>query len=63
MVVELPNVIYAIELKFNKTAQEALEQIRDKEYYEKYTASKKQIVLLGINLESEKKRFTQAQSL
>lgn len=57
MVVELPERIYIIELKFNGSTKEALEQIRNREYYEKYLPSKKQIVLLGTNFESIKKKI------
>ncbi len=55
LVVSLPKLVYVIELKFNKTAHEALVQIQDKKYYEKYLSSDKQITLVGINFESETK--------
>ena len=48
-------LVYVIELKFNGSAQKALEQIRDKKYYEKYENTDKQIILVGINFESETK--------
>jgi len=51
LVISLPKLVYIIELKFNKTAQEALAQIQDKKYYEKYVNSSKQIFLLGINFD------------
>ena len=55
LVVSFPKLIYIIELKFNKTAQQALEQIRDKKYYEKYLNTGKQITLLGINFDQQTK--------
>jgi len=55
LVVSLPKLVYVIELKFNKTAQEALSQIQDKKYYEKYLNSGKKITLLGINFDEPTK--------
>jgi len=48
-------LVYVIELKFNKSAKEALDQIQDKKYYEKFLNIGKQITLVGINFESETK--------
>lgn len=58
LVVDLPKSIYIIELKFNKSAQEALEQIKDKKYYKKYAKSRKQITLVGINFTSKTKTIS-----
>jgi len=55
LVVSFPKLVYVIELKFNKSAQEALEQIKDRRYYEKYENMGKKIVLVGINFESQEK--------
>ena len=55
LVVSLAKLVYIIELKFNKTAQEALVQIQDKKYYEKYVNFGKQIFLLGINFDQPTK--------
>jgi len=55
LIVGFPKLVYVIELKFNKTAKEALEQIQNKKYYEKYENTDKQITLVGINFESETK--------
>ena len=48
-VVEMKNHIFIFEYKFNKTAQEALNQIEEKRYYAPYLNSGKQIVLIGIS--------------
>ena len=48
-VVEMKNHIFIFEYKFNKTAQEALNQIEEKRYYTPYMNSGKQIVLIGIS--------------
>jgi len=55
LVVSLPKLIYVIELKFNGSAQQALEQIQDKKYYEKYLSADKQITLVGINFDQKTK--------
>lgn len=46
-VLEFDNIIYIIEFKLDK-AQDALNQIKEKRYYEKYMSMNKEIVLLGI---------------
>jgi hypothetical protein len=51
LVLEFPKIIYVIEVKFNKTAQEALEQIEAREYYTRFIGEKKPIILLGLNFE------------
>ena len=40
-------------MKLNKTAADALTQIKEKRYHEKYLASGKRITLVGINFSSE----------
>jgi len=57
MVIELPKLMYAIELKFNKTAQKALKQIEERKYYEALTHHNKPIVLLGLNFHRKPKDF------
>lgn len=46
-VLELEKQIYIIEFKMNK-AEDALKQIEEKKYYEKYIDKNKKIILLGI---------------
>ncbi len=48
-VMDLPKVIYIVEIKFNETAQVALEQIKAKRYYEPFVGLGKPIILLGLN--------------
>jgi hypothetical protein len=55
LVVSFPKLIFVIELKYNGSAKLALEQIRDKKYYEKYENLSKQITLVGINFDYETK--------
>ena len=54
-VVKTPSHIYVIEFKLNRSADEALQQIKDKGYAEKYRADPREKVLLGVNFSSELK--------
>ncbi len=45
--------LYLFEFKLDKNAEIALEQIREKEYFQKYLHSGKRIVLVGVNFNSE----------
>jgi Predicted AAA-ATPase/PD-(D/E)XK nuclease superfamily len=51
-IVQTANEIYIFEFKFNKTAQEAIEQINKKGYASKYTTSGKKIRGIGVNFNS-----------
>jgi Predicted AAA-ATPase/PD-(D/E)XK nuclease superfamily len=54
-VVETLTDVYIFEFKFNKTAQEALTQIADNKYADKYLASDKIITGIGVNFNSTKR--------
>ena len=47
--IEIKNFVYIFEYKFNKTVQEAFDQIEEKKYYESYVDSSKKVILVGIN--------------
>ncbi len=53
----LKKQIFIFEFKFNGTGQEALEQIQDKKYYEKYLIKHKQITLVGISFNYKDKEL------
>ena len=53
-VVECPRYVYIIEFKLNGSAQEALDQIKDKGYAKPYAADSRKVIALGINFSSEK---------
>ncbi len=55
-VVETGNKIYIMEFKMG-SEQTALEQIKEKKYYEKYQGSEKEIVLMGIGFDPEKRNI------
>ncbi len=50
--------IYIIECKFNQSAEKALKQIEDKQYYEKYLKKKKKIILVGISFNRKTTNFS-----
>ena len=53
-VVECPGYVYIIEFKLNGSAQEALDQIKDKGYAKPYVADNSKLIAIGINFSSEK---------
>ena len=56
-VIQCPNEIYVVEVKLDKSAQEALDQIREKDYAAKYRASGRRITLIGINFSSRARQI------
>ena len=58
-VLKCPNDIYIIEFKFNQSAEKAIEQIKEKKYYERYLDINKKIHLLGINFSTEEKNIVE----
>ena len=52
-VVKTDKYVYIFEFKLNGSADEALTQIHDKEYYQKYQNSGKKIILAGANFSTE----------
>ena len=57
MVLDLPKILYIVEIKFNQTAQIALAQILDKRYYEPFVDQNKPIILLGLNFSKTAGKF------
>ena len=52
---ETPEHVYVMEFKRDKTAAEAMAQIKEMKYYEKFVGTGKKITLVGINFDSEKR--------
>ena len=52
-VVETQNSIYILEFKVNDTAQNALKQIKEKKYADKYLNQNKKIILIGVSFEDK----------
>ncbi|MBM7558829.1 ATP-binding protein [Marinitoga litoralis] len=55
VVLEFNESVYIFEAKLDKSAEEAIKQIKEKKYYEKYKG--KEIYLIGINVNSEKRNI------
>ena len=49
LVLDLPKLLYIVEIKFNKSAKSALKQMEEKEYYLPYIRSGKVVRLLGLS--------------
>ena len=54
---ELPNWLYIIEIKFNKTAESALTQIEQMNYHNPFIKEGRPIILLGISFNRTPKSF------
>lgn len=57
IVMELPKVTYIVEVKFNASAQVALQQILAKRYYESFLSVGRPIILLGLNFTKTAGKF------
>ncbi len=57
-VAEYGKNIFIFEFKINQTAEIALAQIKEKEYYQKYKHSGKDITLIGANFDTELRQLT-----
>ncbi len=56
-IVQTATEVYIFEFKFNKTAQEGIEQIHKKGYASKYIASGKNITGIGVNFNSTSRQI------
>jgi hypothetical protein len=56
-IVQTATHVYIFEFKFNKTAQEAIEQIHERNYAAKYQASGKLITAVGVNFNGKEKQI------
>lgn len=52
-VIHMPATTYVVELKFDKTAEEAVRQIDEKGYLIPYSTDGKKLVKVGINYSSK----------
>ena len=50
---KLPNCIYIIELKYGKTADEAIDQILKKDYAVRFAADRRPVVAIGLNISED----------
>ncbi|MCO6492478.1 MAG: ATP-binding protein [Phaeodactylibacter sp.] len=59
-IVETEDHIYAIEFKLDKTAEEALRQVREKGYLEPFMNSSKEKIALGVSFSTAEKKVSEA---
>ena len=52
------NHVYIFEFKINQTAEIALDQIHEKEYFRKYQHSSRKIILVGANFDTVSRQIT-----
>ena len=52
---ETEKYVYLVEMKLNKSSEEAIRQIEDKGYHNPFEASGKQIIKIGVNFSSKTK--------
>ena len=52
-IVQTSDYVYIFEFKLNGTAEEALQQINDKDYAEPFKSDKRQIVKVGVEFSAE----------
>ena len=56
--VEYPDKAYIIELKCNQSADKAIQQVKEKNYSDKYVNSGREIILMGINFDTKARSIT-----
>ena len=56
-IVETATHVFIFEFKFNRTAEEAMQQIKDKKYADAYSNSGKEIKGIGVNFSSKDKEI------
>ena len=59
MVVKTPDYIYIIECKLDKSAQEALQQIEDKQYAAPFAMDKRKLYKIGVNFSTATRRISE----
>ncbi len=57
LTVETDDYVYLFEFKINKSAEAAIEQIRQREYWRKFMASGKVIFLIGANFDTRTRKI------
>jgi hypothetical protein len=58
LVIDTEKQIFIVELKLNKSADNAMAQMKERRYHEKYQMNDKPITLVGINFEYGKKKIS-----
>ena len=59
MVVETKDDIFIIEFKCDQSAQKAIEQIEGRNYRDKYVVEEKEVIIMGINFDTERRNIAE----
>ncbi|WP_194848080.1 ATP-binding protein [Candidatus Neptunochlamydia vexilliferae] len=59
VILEVPKTTYILELKLNSSADKALKQIHEKQYFKPYIHKGKHIVIIGANFSSEARNVSE----
>ena len=62
-VIETAKQIFLFEFKLNKSAEEALQQIKETEYYEHYQLQGKPLILIGANFDGTQRKVSEWKTL
>ena len=57
LLIKTKNFIYIIEFKIDKSADEALQQIEDKQYAKPFEADSRKVYKIGVNFSTESRRI------
>lgn len=63
MTVITDKLVYIFEFKIDASAEEALKQINDKKYFEKYLDKKKKLILVGVNFDTKERNIAEWKAL
>ncbi|WP_194846859.1 ATP-binding protein [Candidatus Neptunochlamydia vexilliferae] len=58
LVIQMEKTTYILELKLNAPPEQALAQIHDRKYFERYTQKGKEIALIGVTFSSESRTIS-----
>ena len=58
-VMETPDHVYVMEFKRDRSAAEAMAQIKEKKYYERFLGAGKKITLVGVSFDSDKRTIAE----
>ena len=56
-VIETPGAVYVLEFKFDRTADEAIRQIRERGYADKWAGGARPVTLVGINFDPNRRNI------
>lgn len=57
LLISTPNFLYLIELKFNRSAEDAMDQIEEKQYALPYLSDSRRIFKIGLNFSEKSRRL------